>query len=447
MADTTIEFYGGVRVIGGSKIMISTPSARVLLDMGLDIPGGADLFRAPVQTRQGHELADYLAVGHAPRLPGIYDPAQLTAYGTYAEGLAELATPDPRPTAVFISHAHIDHDGLLGFVRPDVPVYGHPDTVRVHRALGLTGMGPAGNPVQMQEIRPGEPMAVGDLQVEGIPVSHDVPGACGYLVTTPDGRVAYTGDINFHRDGGAASRAFVDRVRGVDALVSETTMLSFDPPEGEEPHAPATEGEVVATFEEACRADALILVSLYERDIERAQSFVRAAADVGRTLVWPGQIATFLQAMGVDGVVTWDGSRPQRAVHAAAVEASPTAVKTIGLDEVHANPSAYAVQLDPRDNPAMLDLPLTPDSVWVHSQGEPLGPFMDEWAPFMDWLQRLGVAHVHAGSTGHAPGTDLISMVEGIAPRKVFAIHGFRPERLSTGVPTVLPEYGTRYTV
>ena len=40
----SVEFFGGLRVIGSSKIMIWTPNARVLLDMGLDIPAAGDLF-------------------------------------------------------------------------------------------------------------------------------------------------------------------------------------------------------------------------------------------------------------------------------------------------------------------------------------------------------------------------------------------------------------------
>ena len=76
-----MEFYGGLGVIGGTKIMISTPNARVLLDLGLDIPSGTDLFRPPVGTRPGREIADYLNTGQAPALPGIYDPALLPLRG------------------------------------------------------------------------------------------------------------------------------------------------------------------------------------------------------------------------------------------------------------------------------------------------------------------------------------------------------------------------------
>ena len=73
----TIEFWGGLGVIGGSKIMVEDGGHRVLLDIGLDIPNGANLFRLPVRNRPGRELSDRLRMNAAPRIPGVFDPAVL----------------------------------------------------------------------------------------------------------------------------------------------------------------------------------------------------------------------------------------------------------------------------------------------------------------------------------------------------------------------------------
>lgn len=449
MAETMIEFYGGLGVIGGSKIMISTPGARVLLDLGLDIPSGADLFRAPVGTRPGHELADYLNTGQAPELPGIYDPALLPVRGPRAAGLVDLGHPDPRPSAVFISHAHIDHDGMIGFVRPGLACYAHPRTVAIHRALRSAGLGPAGHAPTLQEAPPDRAVVVGDVTVEPIEIDHDIPGACGFLVTTPDGRVAYTGDFNTHR--GNASFGFADRVKGVEVLITETTMLSFDPL----PEEPPGEREVAEVVAEQLSLPGLQLISLYERDLDRCQAMINLAGRVGRTLIWPGQQAAFLHLMGLTGVATWDDSRPQRSVHVEAVsnattEAGPMAM--IALADVWADPGAYVVQTDSRDNAGLLDLPIGEQTRWIHSQGEPLGPFMPDWQPFADWLDHLGVDCVEAGSSGHAGPLGLVDLVRRINPGVVFPIHGFRPAALVSAlddggptVPVVVPEPGRAY--
>jgi len=451
VAETRIEFYGGLGVIGGSKIMISTPNARVLLDLGLDIPSGADLFRLPVGTRPGHELADYLNTGQAPELPGIYDPALLPIRGPRAGQLVDLGHPDPRPSAVFISHAHIDHDGMIGFVRPDLACYAHPQTAAIHQALRSAGLGPAGHPPRLWEAWPNQPLVIGDLIIELIEVDHDVPGACGFLVTTPDGRIAYTGDINTHR--GSASLGFAERARGVDVLITETTMLSFDP------LPPEPVGEAAVAELVRCQLDPpeLQLISLYERDLVRCQAMINLATDSARTLVWPGQQAAFLQLMGLYGVVTWDSSRPQRPEHLDAVgnaTAETGPIATVGLSDVWARPESYLVQTDSRDDAGLLDLPIGRRTRWIHSQGEPLGPFMPDWQPFVDWLDHLGIEHVEAGSSGHAGPLGLVDLVRRIDPATVYPIHGFRPEALSTllaaggpAIPVTVPEAGRVYSL
>ncbi|MFC4947764.1 MBL fold metallo-hydrolase [Pseudonocardia sp. GCM10023141] len=434
-----VEFFGGLRVIGSSKIMISTERARVLLDMGLDIPGEPDLFRPPVAERTAYRLRDRLAVGAAPPMPGLYDPDQL------APG-SPLAAPDRRPTAIFLSHAHLDHDGALAFARPEIPLHAHPDTVAIEAAAAVAGTG-----AELDLTAMTAPVAVGDLRVEALPVDHDVPGACGFLVHTPDGTLAYTGDLNFHRDGGLRSAEFVRAVAGTTMLVTETTTLSFDPPPGAAPYEPRSESAVLQVVAQALdAAPGIALLSAYERDVERAQRLIDVVRGRGRTLVWPGQQATLLHHVGLRGVATWDASRPQRPVHLEAVRRLGAAadLRRVSLAAVEATPSAFVVQPDVDDTPALLDLPRDGGfQPFVHSQGEPLGPFMANWAGWIEWLAQLGFTFVAAGSSGHATGAALHKMVMDVHPGVVVPIHGFRPEALVVDVPTLLPEYGVRYAL
>lgn len=436
---TTVQFHGGLREIGASKILVSTEQARVLLDIGLPTSTGSELFGGLVTERPGHELADRLRVGQAPQLPGIWDPDQLPRDSA-------LRTPDPRPTALFISHGHLDHIGMAGMVDPRIPQWASEQTVRLSRASVLTGHRFLGREPRLQVIH--DHVQVGDIRVEALPVDHDVPGACGYLVHTPDGMVAYTGDLNFHRNGGSNSRAFAERARGASMLVTETTMLSFEPAaQGAAP----TEDEVLEQIRQACEAaPGLALVSVYERDVDRCAALIDAARRWGRTMVWPGAAAGFLAAMGVQGVVSWDGSRPQSRLQRRALDAACSAgfeVRTVGLDEVQADPQAHLVQLDVADMPSMLDLPLSPGSPWIHAQGEPLGPFMPDWAQFQAWLRALGLVVVPAGSTGHATVADLTAFVSASEAGIVVPLHGQHPERLRCPEPVLLPEYGCSYAL
>jgi ribonuclease J len=420
----SIEFWGGLGVIGSSKIMITDGGHRVLLDIGLDIPSGANLFRAPVPIRQERELADRLRVGAAPALPGIYDPAFLAPGDPLGRPVG-----DPAATRIFVSHPHIDHVGLAGWVRPEIGVYAHTDAVDMLDALSANGLGLPGGDPAWRRLTEGEVVSVGEMTVECVLVDHDVPGACGYLVRTNDGTLAYTGDIRFHGRRPELSNAFVDLVRGVDVLVTEGTTLSFTPQDG----PPRDEDDVIESFV-GIMADApgLVLLSTYERDIERVEEFIAAAEAQGRTIVWPKPIAGLLRALGVAGARTW------------AEEGSSEGVE---LAAVHAKPSAFVVVPSSGDLPSLLDLPIQAGDVFVHANGEPLGEFDPRWSVFTDWLDHFGVRLRKIGCWGHALPDQVHGMVERIAPKVVFPIHTFEPTRLAppAGVRRVVAAYDTRY--
>jgi ribonuclease J len=416
-----VEFFGGLGVIGSSKVLVRHDGHRVLLDLGLDVPAGGDLFRAPLPPRPGRELADRLRVGAAPRLSGLFDPAYLPDADEAPE-LAYLAEPAD-PTAVFVSHPHLDHVGLAGFVRPDVPVHAHRDAVRLLGALADTGAGLAGREPAWRPLADGDTIHCGQIEVTCVPVDHDVPGACGYLVRTPDGTLAYTGDIRFHGRHPERSEEFVASARGCDVLVTEGTTLGWPAPAG----PPRDETDVAAAYAGALRETAgLVLVAMYPRDVERAGEFVTLAREAGRALVWPQPVADMLRRVGVPGAVSWD---------------------TVSLDAVRATPGSFVVAPEPYDFAGLLDLPVGPDACYLHANGEPLGPFDPRWSLLTDWLDALSVPLATIGCSGHASGDDLHRMVERIGPGVVFPIHTTAPARLHppVGVRRVVADYGTAY--
>ncbi|GAA3515395.1 MBL fold metallo-hydrolase [Actinocatenispora rupis] len=420
---STVEFFGGLGVIGSSKILVRHGDHRVLLDIGLDIPAGGDLFRPPLATRPGRELADRLRVGAAPRIPGLFDPAYLPD----ADEAPELAYLGERVdgTAVFVSHPHLDHVGLAGFVRRDVPVHAHRDAVRLLAALADTGEELVGREPDWRPLADDETVHCGDIAVTCVPVDHDVPGACGYLVRTPAGTLAYTGDIRFHGRHPERSEAFVAAADGCDMLVTEGTTLGWPAPDG----PPRTETDVTTAYSDALRDTAgLVLLSMYPRDVERAAEFVALTRAAGRALVWPQPVADLLRRVGVPGAVSWD---------------------TVSLDAVHTTPGAFVVAPEPYDFASLLDLPLGADSVYLHANGEPLGPFDARWALLTDWLDTLSVPLRTIGCSGHASQDDLHRMVERIAPRVVVPLHTTEPTRLHPPVGTrrLVARYTTAYSL
>lgn len=398
-----IECWGGVGVIGSSKVLIHDGGYRVLLDLGLDIPTGADLFRGAARPVPGRELATRLRVGAAAAIPGVYDPIALDP----GDPLGEPAGP----TAIFISHPHIDHSGLTGFVRPDVFLHASPEAIALLRALGEGGEALPGprdftaGPTAWRPVETGQPVRFGPMLVERFDVDHDVPGASGYRVTTSDGVLAFTGDIRFHGHHPLRSWAFADAVAGCDVLVTEGTTLSFD-----EHHPLRTEADVTRDFEAALAGNSdLMLQAIYPRDLDRVRAITRIAAGAGRTVLWPDRVAAFLRAAGIEAVAS---------------------IGETGLDAVRAAPGSFLLQPDTTDLPGLLDLPLGPSSAMLHANGEPLGAFDPRWQLYCDWLGQCGVPLRLLGCSGHASQDHLHEMLYRIRPSVVIPIHTRSPYRL-----------------
>ncbi|ACU71339.1 beta-lactamase domain protein [Catenulispora acidiphila DSM 44928] len=415
----TVEFWGGVGVIGSSKVLITEGDHRVLLDFGLDIPRGTDLFRPPVVPRPHRYLADRLRVGAAPRLPGVYDPAMLEPGDPLAQ--------DGPATAVFVSHAHIDHCGLVGALRPGIEVHAAPETVAVMRALTAAGDGLPGGDPDWRPLAEEESACFGPLTVERVTVDHDVPGASGYLVTTSDGVLAFTGDIRFH--GRAPERAWrlAERAAGCEMFVTEGTALGLPV----FPGPVRTEQDVVRDFAaalEEARGD-LVLLAMYPRDLERVAEFIEVAGAAGRKIVWGEAVAVFLRELGVQDVL---------------------AFSEVGLQALKDDPGGFVYQPDLRDLrgiPDLADLPVGERTVWLHANGEPLGPFESRWPLFTEWLDVLGIPLRRIGSFGHATADDLHTLVHRVAPRTVVPIHTDAPERLHpvAGPVRLLPVLAQSY--
>jgi ribonuclease J len=408
-----LRFFGGVGVIGATKVIVEQDGWRVVLDMGADIPGREGLVRAPAILPPGTELRARLRLGEAPAIERFFRPEAV-------EGTGLAGGYDGR-TALFLTHAHIDHVGLLGWVDPAVPAYAAEETVRMIDALEEVGQGHEGGRPSVERMPEGEAIDVGPLRVERWRVDHDIPGASGYLVQTEDGIVAYSGDLRLHGRHPELTERFASKASGAAALVMEGTTLSGDPRNGVRPEASVDE----AFDAELGRVPGLVLMSIYPRDIERLAAFAAIAARHGRRILWPKATAAFLRAWGLDDVHEFD------------------------VEQVLADPSRYVVQLAVNELGMLLDVPVGPGSVFLHANGEPLGPFQAGWDLLQQWLARLQVPFTVIGTSGHAMPHDLHRILEIVQAKALFPLHTTDPYRLlpPPGTLRVLAEYGRWYDV
>jgi ribonuclease J len=389
----------------GLKFVVDRGGVRAMFEMGIEHAPGAMPFSLGLRPRPGRELQDLQAVGMAPRGTGV------------------LGTWDRR-TSLFLSHMHLDHAALARSVHCDVPLY-YPQRMEplreaCARAGYLDWRDPPGTAVPDRgRVR------VGEIEVEFVAVDHDLPGATGFLVRTPDLDLAYTGDHRWHGFHPEVTERFAEAARGVRVLLQEGVSLSWEPPPGGAPvedglGPDASEEDVARAFGEVLdRARGLVVVNLYAMNRLRVHAFGAACAARGRVLVLERQAAT---------IADW-----------------PLVLEDVA--GVLHDPRRYCVQLDFASLPTLIDLRPPAGSVYVHSNGVPLGPFDPAYRVMRAWVRALGLELVTLNSSGHSRPADLRRMVETVAPGVVLPVHSRRPEALVVpGVPTLLPEVGRRYT-
>jgi ribonuclease J len=130
---------------------------------------------------------------------------------------------------------------------------------------------------------------------------------------------------------------------------------------------------------------------------------------------------------------------------AAAMADWPLVVEDLG--RVQRDPDRYCVQLDFSALPALIDLRPPEGSVYVHSNGVPLGPYDPAYGVMLAWLRAFDLELVGLGSSGHSWPADVERMVSTVRPGVVLPVHSRHPEALLVpGVPTLVPETGRRYT-
>ena len=494
---TLLTLHGGVGEIGGNKILLESAGKRIWFDFGMSFGQAGKYFSEFLQPKKFDGVIDFLTVDLLPRLDdmcGLYRDDYLAH--------CDMKTEDnPSYDAVFLTHAHADHSSYTHFLRPDIAVYTSTVTRQILRAIEVTstsGFTDFTNFTETFQVRPkkrgdgvtrlrGEaarytrdfkvfeelqcPVKVGnDIAVEPVPVNHSLPGACAYIIHTPEEAIVYTGDLRFHGYGGELTRQFVKRASELRpmALLCEGTRIDET--------TSTSEQDVQEKAAQFVQGKNLVLVDYPIRDIERMTSFLEVARATGRKLAISLKQAFLLKQLEGTASGAPSLTNENLAIYVkrkdwgliTKTDYSAEIVRqdydewereflgypnAVTCEDIHSNQSDFIVRIDFFELPDLIALKPAEGSCYIRSLTEPLDEEdLIDLQRVENWLKLFNLFpyyKIHA--SGHLNGTELKELLQQISPRFVIPIHTEHPQLfqdlVATGTKVIIPEQSKKYTL
>lgn len=421
---TKVTFYSGMRTIGGTVIAIEHKDHRLIFDFGYVVNS---IFDDVLSPRPGSLVTDALRLKALPLVDGIFSKDDLGDFdlGSYEE--------DHRETAFFISHMHLDHMASIGLLAPEIPIYVSAHSKKLYEGLVVAGDGQPGYKPNLIDKAFNQPFMIGEMKVSLIAIDHDVVGASGLKVETPEGSIVYTGDYRFHGHFPEKMDGFIAATTGSDVLITEGVTVSFVEedrvlePIKENPEASRNEYQLIEALASLCKErKGLLCLNLYNRNIHRIEGVLDMVKEVGRTFVLDDSTAKLINYY----------------CHRQDYKILDT---DISIEDINANPDKFILQTTYKTTMRLMDLNLE-DGLYIHSNGVPLGDFDPSYKRVLALLETLGLEFMAMPCGGHAHPDQLQYMVQAINPKTLVPYHSFAPEKLEVpGKAQVLPEAYSSY--
>ncbi len=418
---TKITFYKGLNVIGGTFIKVETEKAVLMFDFGFTVMRDID---SNVRLREGHIPEDYVRIGRLPAADGIYEEAVAEKIDCIPYGKTE------KPHFFIISHMHIDHMGGLDMLDPNIPVYMSKDSLRLYRKLCNQGEFTYRAHKNCIGIPYGDSFTVGDIRINVFPIDHDCTGATGFIIETPDGNIAYTGDYRFHGLHPEQTEGFGETCHdaGIDIMITEGTTASwdeFDMLTLEKPdELPRTEYNLIDEVDEILDGSSrLIIINPYERNVARVHNLYNLCLRHDRKLVLDNAQADYLSEFyPEDKIYVYSETVDGRPV--------PNGAELVSRDEIISDPGSFMLQIPYRNSYELLDIGGVTDA-YLHMDGYPLGDYDPSYQKMQSLLEKIGIKYVKLGLGGHAIPYYLRHMIDTVSPKCLIPIHSQRPENVN----------------
>ena len=259
-----LTIHRGTHEIGGTCVELATKNTRIIIDVGLPfkLPSGEDIDLEEVYRLPPKELIEKSIVKDVP-------------------GLYSWDKDRKPPDAILITHPHLDHFGLLPFVKPTIPLYMSKGTkLMIGKVSNLFNkIDQDLNDVRL--LKAWEPFDFKDFNITPFLADHAGFDARGFLIEADKKRVFYTGDFRGHgKKAVSFERMIEDPPENIDYLITEGTQIE----NGDTPYN--TEDDIEnAIVDILQKTKGLVFISFSSQNIDRIVAIYNACSQAKRVFV------------------------------------------------------------------------------------------------------------------------------------------------------------------
>ena len=467
-----LRFYGGIREIGGNKILLEDCGTKIFLDFGMSFGKRGKYFEEFLTPRSANGIGDFLTMGLIPDIEGVYREDLLAHFDKKPE--------ETDIQGVLLTHAHADHANYISFLHKDIPVYCGQTCKYILEAIDEQSKRDIENEVlnfrerpihrgtyrnppikrKFNTFRTGDKIKIDSLEIEPIHLDHSVPGAYGFIIHTSKGAIIYTGDLRMH---GSHSEMTDDFIKGAEhakpiAMITEGTRIDIKSSNESETNV------YQKSKKEIIKNKNLTIVDFNFKDVDRLKTFYEISKDLEKKLVISFKHACFLEKYHKDKKINSPDSKDENILLLKPKRLTGTYIDTdytdqyikkrldypniITSEEITKKPNEHMVVLNFWYFNMLVDLKPYYGK-YIHSLSEPFNEEMEiSYKRMMNWINFFDLNFVQSHCSGHIFGGDLKKLIETVKPKLLFPIHTEKPGVFrNLSMKTKMVSEGKKYVI
>jgi ribonuclease J len=344
-------------------------------------------------------------------------------------------------SAIFITHAHLDHFGLLEFVSHEIPIYMSKTCYEI--ITKITPLLGKDNKLDLLHLdlnilEAKKPVAIGGFEITPHLIDHSVAGSLAFEINTGGKRLLYTGDFRFHGRQAYLSKD-LGKIKNVDYLIMEGSTI------GRAEQIKMSEDDLMLELSGLLKTEKLSLITFSAQNLDRFISVYKACLKAKKTLIIDPYtcylLENFKHLSKNIPQFDWNNIAVYFASNSITKELASTGKlyeyksKKIAIDEIVSNPAKYAVKDNYIITTRLLEAVEKENIQYIYSL----------WSGYLEkpmHIDALKPQLIHLHTSGHANLECLQEFASKINPKNIIPIHTENADRYEElfKIPVALSE-------